>query len=415
MVWEFLRRFKKVERFEDQRVHRLTPAAAQALRPDPASPETAQALCPRCGRVMEEALLVSRLPDEGEEVPIVVDGWVCLRCDTTASPRPLTVERSTAWGARGVAHVQKREFAAAEWWFSRIAWSWPEYPAAQLDLATALLAWRNAGGHSPERSAQLFARSLQYTRHALGLWERNPAGTPTDVAAHLIATLVGNLIDAREWKEARLTLAKAHGLEMTPQHAQRLDELKAHLDGEPEVHEAAAAIVYPHITLIDRPPTPFGTDQRRAEVAAAVEQLEAHYERHHRWPALWMAAKGRAALGDDERALSQWRRAEQAHGDVDAVVREASLALLWAGLNEEARAVNQRSVKRAPRDAALWSNLAITDLLCGDFAQARASVTRALELDPADPITRGLEIAIERWAQRGRHPATFAELNRSGD
>lgn len=163
MVWEFLRRFKKVERFEEQRVHRLTPAAAQALRPDPASPDTAQALCPRCGRVMEEALLVSRLPDEGVEVPIVVDGWVCVRCDTTASPRPLTVERSTAWGARGVEHVTRREFAAAEWWFSRIAWSWPDYPAAQLDLATALLAGETRVGIPPS-AARSSPRARSNTR-----------------------------------------------------------------------------------------------------------------------------------------------------------------------------------------------------------------------------------------------------------
>ena len=93
------------------------------------------------------------------------------------------------------------------------------------------------------------------------------------------------------------------------------------------------------------------------------------------------------------------------------MVVEAGLACLVAGRIEEARLINRRAVKRTPTDAGHWSNLAITELLCGAFTEARTAVARSLELDAANSRTTMLKAAIERWAERGVHPRSFAELN----
>ena len=409
----FLDWFRKVERFESQRVHRLAPEAARAVKPEAMAFESAQALCPRCGGVMEEALLADRLPFEAPSLSeaVVVDGWVCVKCKTTAFPRPCSVEQSIQWGARGASHAEKGEFAAAEWWFVRIASAWPGYLAAYLDIATAQLRWRDREGVAPEYRQELLTRAVAHLRQGLKSFEQNPSRHSAVAAAHLFVTLSEALTQLEAWSESREILTKVLGLEMQPYTAAQLERLTAWLATEPEIFRDASAVVSPHIIVEGRLTVPIRPG-RREGVIRAVEQLEAHYERHRGWQSLWLAAKGRASLGEEERSLELWRRAEQAHGDVAAVAQEAELACLLAGRNEDARAIARRSVERNTQDPALWSNLAIADLLCGHFTDAQASVARSLELDPTNSRTRSLQAAIERWAQRGVYPRTFDEMNR---
>jgi tetratricopeptide (TPR) repeat protein len=404
---------RKVERFESRRVHRLTPEAARALQPQAEAPESAQALCHRCGRAMEEALIADRLPNETPSTAeaVVVDGWVCVKCKTTAFPRPCTMEQSLEWGAKGTAHARKNEFAAAEWWFVRIASSWPLYLAADLDIATAQLRWRDLAGMSPEFRQELLTRAIARLRHGLKSYELEPSRNSPFAVSHLIVTL-GDVLTVNEaWAEARAVLARALGVEMQPHTAAHLERLTAFLASEPEIFRDASAIVSPHVIVEGRPGKPI-PPERRETVVRAVEQLEAHYEQHHGWRSLWLAAKGRTSLGETERSLELWRRAELAHGDVLAIVVEAALACLLAGRNEDARAMGRRSVERTPKDAALWSNLAIAELLCGQLTEAQASVARALELDPASSTTSSLRATIERCAKSGVYPRTFDDLNR---
>lgn len=410
----FLRWFKKedapVERFDGQRVFRLR--ADEALVLEAAAPEgVLAALCPRCGEAMEEALLVSRLPDERVEVAVpsrAVDGWACFECRAVSGPRFLTPKRSVEWGQQGADHVRARNFGAAEWWFTRLASSWPDYPAAWMDLATAFRAWSDASTSEVEKRA-LTSRRRAAVRRAAKELERDRSRTPPHIGASIFFQYAQSAAEAGEWSETRRIAALLMQLDGPPDFIARREELTKWLATEPDVSGPAMAIIAPHMPLADRRGALVG-DAQRASVAGAAATLEAHYERHPNWKTLWMAAKGWQALGEWERSLAAWRKAERLHGDMLDVVSESSLACLLAGLHEEARDINRRATARMPTESSVWSNLAMCEVLCGDVTRASAAVAHALKLED-HPRTRALATAIERWAKAGTLPRTFEELN----
>ena len=77
---------------------------------------------------------------------------------------------------------------------------------------------------------------------------------------------------------------------------------------------------------------------------------------------------------------------------------------------EEAREVNRDATARCETDATLWCNLAVTELLCGDVAEAKRCLAKSHALDPNDPIAAALERRIEQITATGRFPRTLAEL-----
>lgn len=418
MFWSLFRG-GHVERFEKERLIRIPPAEARELRAETApAAATAEALCPRCGKAMQPALLVSRLPTEGGELawleaPLAVDGWVCSRCETRAYPRPLTSERCAAFRERGATHAKRSEFAAAEWWFTRIIWSWPTQPAAYLELATALLDWRRQPNVPALASQRLRERALRRLKEGAAVVPKTLADAEAAVAAGLFATLVELAIEDGRWADANATLARCEGLEVPYATAERLTRLAKKLATEPEVYEAAIAVVMPCIKAHQSGrPAPVSPDER-APLIAAVEQLEGHYARHHQWQSLWGAAKATVALGEAQRGLTLWRQAAAAHSDVPTVVIDAALAFLLGGSLHEARDLNRRAVGHVTTDGRLWSNLALTELLCGEFDAAKTAVHKALGLDPADPSTLRLQALIERYAVSGTHPKSLNELDAS--
>lgn len=62
------------------------------------------------------------------------------------------------------------------------------------------------------------------------------------------------------------------------------------------------------------------------------------------------------------------------------------LTLVMGMLNRNKEALNyaKRSIEIAPRSAAAWGNLAMSNIQCGNKLEALNAITKALELDPED-------------------------------
>ena len=117
---------------------------------------------------------------------------------------------------------------------------------------------------------------------------------------------------------------------------------------------------------------------------------------------------------DDPQALDLWRALVTSHPHERDVVREAALALLRADAVEEAREVNRAATGYLPRDATIWCNRAVTELLCGDLGEARRCLDRSDALDPADPIAAAVRRRLVECERGAPRPATLRELERRG-
>jgi Flp pilus assembly protein TadD len=115
-------------------------------------------------------------------------------------------------------------------------------------------------------------------------------------------------------------------------------------------------------------------------------------------------------LGDATATLERWRLAWAAHGAKPAIGKEYGLALLRADLVTEAREINRATSEASPEDATLWCNRALSELLCGDLAEARRCVDECRSLDPGDPIARNLSSRIARHEAGAPTPKTLREL-----
>src|SRR3954465_3618 len=113
--------------------------------------------------------------------------------------------------------------------------------------------------------------------------------------------------------------------------------------------------------------------------------------RHHRanpasWQALWIAAKGLQALGDNDGAVREFAAAFAAKPDQVDVGREYALALLETGRFADAEPVARAACAAQPKEAGLVANLAVVLLLCGKTDDATATIAQALQMDPNDKI-----------------------------
>ncbi len=174
----------------------------------------------------------------------------------------------------------------------------------------------------------------------------------------------------------------------------------------------AHAVLQPHLLLQGRANAPIASGAQRAACAKAVEELEAYYADHPTdWESIWAATMGRAALGDAS-TIAAWKRAWEAHPEQADIVREAVLALLRTTRHEEALVIARDATGRIPKDATLWCNRAVVEVLSGNLDEARRCVQESQRLDPSDPIARALGERLASLRAEGPLPRTLAELSK---
>ena len=375
--------------------------------------------CPKCNRELEEVVITTGGPtgdpDLWDSVPIAVDGWACVTCGHLAYPKTMSAETSVSYGKNGVSAVKASKFRDAEWWFTRIAWSWPDYVPAYLDLATALRARRTARiDTTRETQIQLLRRLQRAYDDAVDAGQRAPDSNPIRARAMAYLGAAELAAEARAADRARRALDGLQKLEgISDEDRARADEIATYVETERWHFSDASAVIAPHMHLQGGRPEPIETPDQRARCARAVEELEAYHAANPtHWQSIWTAAMGRAALGDNDATLQAWRHAFRCHPERPEIAREAALAFLRVDLVAEANAVDREATKHSPEDATLWCNRAVTELLNGNLPEAQHALAESQRLDPNDPIARTLAARFARYTQGASLPRTLRELER---
>lgn len=375
--------------------------------------------CDRCGRAFEERIITSggegSDPEVWDSAPVAVDGWACPTCDAVRYPRAMSPETSVRFGTAGEAAVRAKKWREAEWWLTRLAWSWPTYAPAYFDLAQALEARLRAGFDStPETRRRVERRMVHAYEQAMTMAAREHKRLPVAlrVATHLrAAEAAAHLRDPMVTLRALERLRAVEPLD-DASHA-RAVELESYVREERWRFADASELLGPHLLLQGRANTPIAADAQRAACAKAVEQLEGYYAEYPaHWQSIWTVAMGRAALGDASTAIATWKRAWEAHPERPEIVREAGLALLNANRIDEALVIARDATERIPKDATLWCNRAVVELLSGSLAEARRCLIECQRLDPNDPIAPVLAKRLAPLRSEGPLPRTLAELSK---
>jgi len=164
---------------------------------------------------------------------------------------------------------------------------------------------------------------------------------------------------------------------------------------EPEIERRFKAVIeriQPLLTFTGIPKR-LGVLERR-RLAKAIAELEAMASdtRGRIW---WFLGMARRSASDPAGAFEAFERAYRLHPENEAFSRELAAQCLALGRGRQAVVVCERTCTLFPRDAGLRANLAMACLVADDLPRAKAEVQRALEMAPADRITRALATLID--------------------
>ena len=377
--------------------------------------------CGGCGAAMRAEVISTGGalgdPDVWRDAPVCVDGWACVKCGVFHYPRKVDAAEVARFLGEGARCGHAGDYALAEWWFTRVVWDWPGYVPGHLNLAEATRSRLfRAEGLDPAIERRLTARMRTQYEEAVESYEREPHATYAAPIARACLTLAELALEDRAPDRARRALATFAALpDPDAEGVARAAELQRYLDLRLDLFHAAANALTPYLDLMHRAPAPVDTPEARTTVVQALADLARHQRlAPEHWRTRWMIAKGRAALGDTAETLDLWRSLVGAHPHERDVVREAALALLRADAVEEARAVNRVATGHLAEDATIWCNRAVTELLCGDLAEARRCLDRSDALDPSDPIAAAVRRRVTACEQGAAPPRTLRELERRG-
>lgn len=119
------------------------------------------------------------------------------------------------------------------------------------------------------------------------------------------------------------------------------------------------------------------------------------------------------AIGKTEAARRQLERAAELDSTNTIILKELGGVCLDQGDFAGAVDVGTRAVASKPDDPELLGNLALSQLLAGDVAKSKQTISHALSLEPSDAINRNIHVIIENVVQgRSESPKTLVDLMR---
>lgn len=377
-----------------------------------------QGPCEQCGKPLEETFITTggALGDRDlwRDHPVAVDGWACLGCGVFRYPRRVGPDAITALAREGVEHGQAGRFADAEWCFARIVWNWPGYIAGHVNYAEAL---RERLAQAPPDDAQVkrrvTQRMIEQYEEAIDRFVAEP--TPPDAVgsiARACLTLVDLAIKDRALDRASRYVEICLALPGLPEDAASSARGgREYLATRHDLFDDASNVLGDRIRLSGRPARPPATPDERAQIVRAIENLEHHIRlAPDRWQAAWLHAKALHLLGKHAEAFDTWRRASERFPAERNLARDYSLELLEADRVSEARAVARAITERHPKDATLWCNLAVAEVLSNDLDAAEAALERSHALDPSDRIAKLITDRVREYRRGKPVPRTLRGL-----
>ena len=121
------------------------------------------------------------------------------------------------------------------------------------------------------------------------------------------------------------------------------------------------------------------------------------------WAALWIRGKALQVAGRSRESLDAFARSHAINPTHPDIAREASISAMDAGQPDVAIRYTEKVAELRPEDAGLKANLALALLLSNWPVEAKRQISRAVEMDPADRISRSIEKAIDAVIA-GFHP-----------
>lgn len=117
------------------------------------------------------------------------------------------------------------------------------------------------------------------------------------------------------------------------------------------------------------------------------------------------------AIGKTDAARRQLERAVELDPENTIALKELGGLCLHEGKFERAVEIAARAVAAKLDDPELLGNLAVSQLLEGDGAKAKQTISYALKVDPGDSINRNIQQIIDDvMNNRREHPRTLLEL-----
>ncbi len=264
-------------------VLRRAELAAPLRRPDAAVfGEPRARACSGCGEPMEELLITTGgplgVPELWRDQPVSVDGWVCLACSLFQYPRSLGADEITGFMDEGVRCGRAGDYASAEWWFTRVVWDWPGYAPGHLNLAEATRSRLHAEHDEPLLRHRLRERMREQYEAGVAAYERAPSAELGAHVARAQLTLAELAIEDGAFARAARSLEACLALpELSDGDRERALKLREYFERRYDLFEAAAAVVDPHLELMDRPARPIESPEQRAAVKKAIVDLERHH------------------------------------------------------------------------------------------------------------------------------------------
>lgn len=180
-----------VARVGEMIVLRKEDIAKTMLRPvEPNFSEEPIGDCESCKTPFEEVFITTgtAMGDDVlfRDMPVAVDGWMCLPCGSFRYPRRIDPAQVNAWMTEGAEHGRAGRFADAELCFLRITWDWPGYPIAHVNYAEATRdrIRRTAEGLDPAVRRRLEVRMLDAYDDAIEGYTKKPHAGSLSAVAH---------------------------------------------------------------------------------------------------------------------------------------------------------------------------------------------------------------------------------------
>lgn len=376
---------------------------AKALPQEPREPGPREmAACGQCGELVRKVVFTTAGSGDQVEVwrqyPLAVDGWVCPGCGWSAMPRFISVEESVQYGQEGAAHASSGQLDDAEFWFRRLVSSWPGYAVGYANMGQLSTARADAAGS---------AEAKQLHRAEAEIWLQRAVQADrglTEVHVLLARTLA--LIGKEP--EAFEVLDELLGASALPESLRTEAELLA-------AELRAGKALFARATELTRdlvlgPPSKPLTATERRDLEQARALLRQAAERECAFARSWFLGKVEWRLGDMNAALAALEQAHAINPEQPDGCRELGVIYLELDRADDALPIARRALELRPLDAGLHCNLALILLLTGDVEAARVGATRALALDPADGVTRGvLKMIDDVSAGRRQKPRSLAE------
>ena len=348
-------------------------------------------------------------PELWREHPVAIDGWACPKCGSACYPRLLEPDEAVTLGREGAAHGEAGRLDEAELAFRRVSNSWPKFAPGRANVA-AVYEQRVKAEYEGENRPVVMSRLL----NVLQSQARDALKGDALPDVQRVVMMVARAHLQREAEgEARLVVEEGAARPgLTDEEKAGLERLLVWVNRRGDLYDRGTQAINPYMRLFDRPVRPIDDAARRRIVRGVEDLLRYQRANTESWQALWIAGKGKQALGDHEGAAELFKRAYDIKKDV-GVAREYALALLELERFDEAEAISRSACDIAPADSSLVANLAVVLLLQAKVKEAEEVASRALRMDESDKVTTALLGAIREIRDGLRpQPTTLAQLER---